>query len=114
MPASSKRSLMRLRSSRATRHWSAGALDRQPDRDRRVAELIDSPQLRFLEDVARMGRIPPQRVGRLLDQVRGLVVVGAVGDADVEDDPGPALGLVPDLLHDAVGNEPQRPFDAIQ
>src|SRR5215217_7067908 len=86
----------------------------QPDPDAVRAELLDPPDLGLLEDLGRPALVHVQLVGDPLDGPGGVVQVGRVGDLDVDQGPGPALGAVADPADLAVGDVPEGAADVPQ
>jgi hypothetical protein len=68
----------------------------QADADAVGAELLDAPDLGGLQDLRGPVGVDVEVVGDLLDGAGGVVEVGRVGDLDVDQGPGPALGAVAD------------------
>src|SRR5215218_1548820 len=84
-------------------------LGHQADPDAVGAELLDPPDLRLLQDLGRPMLVGVQLVGDPLDGPGGVVQVGRVGDLDVDQRSGPALGAVADGHPDDPGPGDQRP-----
>src|SRR5215218_1707389 len=89
-------------------------LGHQADPDAVGAELLDPPDLRLLQDLGRPVLVDVQLVGDPLDGSGGVVEVGGVGDLDVDQGPGPALGAVADPADLAVGDVPEGAVDVPQ
>src|SRR5215211_6327699 len=89
-------------------------LGHQADPDAVGAELLDPPDLRLLQDLGRPVLVDVQLVGDPLDGPGGVVQVGRVGDLDVDQRPGPALGAVADPADLPVGDVPQGAADVAQ
>src|SRR4029453_4081483 len=89
-------------------------LGHQADPDAVGAELLDPPDLRRLQQPGRPVLVDVQLVGDPLDGPGGVVEVGRVGDLDVDQRPGPALGAVADPADLPVGDVPQGAVDVAQ